>query len=94
MSRLIVFIIHCRCSHHSVHNTTPQVPWSPHRMIELATNLRKVFTIKEKSSTRAFSWLKELSHLRHYSDTMLNWRQSKVSRHGDADTKVISKGQA
>ena len=54
MSRLIVFIIHCRCSHHSVHNTTPQVPWSPHRIIELATNLCEVFTITEKSSTRVF----------------------------------------
>ena len=69
MSRLIVFIIHCRCSHHSVHNTTPQVPWSPHRMIELATNLREVFTIKEKSSTRQGLLLVEsaFTFLRHYA---------------------------
>ena len=28
------------------------------------------FVITEKAPTRAFSW----SHLRHYEDTMLNWR--------------------
>ena len=30
------------------------------------------FTIIEKAPTRAFSWLKALSHLRHYQDSMLN----------------------
>ena len=35
---------------------------------------QSVFTITEKASTRAFSWLKVLSHLRHYAKQMLTQR--------------------
>ena len=35
--------------------------------VELQTKVREDFTITEKAPTRAFSWLKALSHLRrHY----------------------------
>ena len=43
-------------------------------LLQLDTKIREDFTITEKAPTRDFSWLKVLSHLRHYQDTMLNRR--------------------
>ena len=48
------------------HLTSPHTPTTVHATwLELQT-IHPVFTITEKAPTRAFSWLKMLSHLRHY----------------------------
>ena len=39
--------------------------------VELQTKVREDFTITEKAPSRAFSWLKALSHLRHYAKLVL-----------------------
>ena len=55
-------------------------------LLELETSLREVRSLKFHNhhieSTRVFSWLKALSHLRHFKDIMLNRHQSMVSEIG------------
>ena len=46
-----------------------------------------VFTITEKAPTWAFSWLKALSHIRHYAKQTWNWHTDAIIITGDRAAK-------